>query len=234
MSYDADRRLLTTTGPAPFSGGPALVQTTSSYDPDGHVIAVTRANGASQVVTRASYTATGEVQTVTDPNGNVTTSAYDADDRLASITDPLFRQTVYGYDALSRRTSISNPAISAAPLQQQSYTPDGLVASLADANGNTTSFTQTNNHVGWEIETDELRPAGKPAPGFLLADRTAVKVRRLPPAKAGGRAVSVRPRSRRGEKTSKGRLLIACQRVGRTKPRVRRTDDRRRKPWLVP
>lgn len=34
-------------------------------------------------------------------------------------------------------TSVSNPAIQAGPLLQQSYTPDGLIASLTDANGNT-------------------------------------------------------------------------------------------------
>ncbi len=64
-----------------------------------------------------------------------------ADDRLLSVTDPLLRQTVYGYDAMSRRISVSNPAIQASPLLQQSYTPDGLIASLTDANNNTTSFT---------------------------------------------------------------------------------------------
>jgi len=142
MSYDADRRLLTTTAPAPFgAGSPALVQTSNAYDADGHLLSVTRANGASNAVTRMSYTATGQVRTVTDPNGNVTTNAYDADDRLQSVTDPLYRQTVYAYDAMSRRISVSNPAIQSNPLLQQSYTPDGLIGSLSDANGNTTTFT---------------------------------------------------------------------------------------------
>jgi RHS repeat-associated protein len=36
---------------------------------------------------------------------------------------------------------VSNPAIQAAPLLQQTYTPDGIVGSLTDANNNTTSFT---------------------------------------------------------------------------------------------
>ena len=142
MSYDADRRLVTTTAPAPFgSGSPALVQTANSYDADGHLVSVSRANGASNAVTSLSYTATGQVQAVTDPSGNVTTNAYDADDRLLSVTDPLFRQTVYGYDAMSRRISVSNPAISSSPLLQQSYMPDGLIGNLTDANGNATSFT---------------------------------------------------------------------------------------------
>jgi RHS repeat-associated protein len=141
LSYDVDRRLLTTTGPAPFSNGPGLVQTANSYDSDGHLLGVARTNGASNAVTLMSYTATGRVQAVTDPNGNVTINSYDADDRLASVTDPLFRQTVYAYDAMGRRISASNPAIQTSPLLQQSYTPDGLIASLTDANSNATAFT---------------------------------------------------------------------------------------------
>ncbi len=140
MTYDADPRLLTATAPTPFKSGAALIRTANSYDPDGHVLSVTRTNGASPAVTRMSYTATGKVQAVTDPNGNVTTNAYDADDRLLSVTDPLLRQTVYAYDAMSRRISVSNPAISSSPLLAQSYTPDGLIATLTDANGNATSF----------------------------------------------------------------------------------------------
>jgi RHS repeat-associated protein len=45
------------------------------------------------------------------------------------------------YDALSRQISVSNLAIQASPLLQQAYTPDGLIASLTNANGFTTSFT---------------------------------------------------------------------------------------------
>jgi RHS repeat-associated protein len=138
MSHDADRRLLTTTGPAPFG---SLVQTTNSYDPDGHVITVARTNAGSPTVTQMSYTPTGKVQTVTDPNSNVTTNSYDADDRLTTVVDPLLRTTVYAYDAMSRRISVSNPAIQSTPLLQQSYTPDGLVGSLTDANSHTTNFT---------------------------------------------------------------------------------------------
>lgn len=141
MSYDAGRRLLTTTAPVPFNSGPLLVRTTNAYDADGHLLAVSGANGASPAVTRMSYTATGQVQTVIEANGNVTTNSYDADDRLVSVTDPLFRRTVYAYDAMSRQISVSNPAIQAAPLLQQSYTPDGVVGSVTDANNNTTTFT---------------------------------------------------------------------------------------------
>jgi hypothetical protein len=46
----------------------------------------------------------------------------------------------YGYDALGRQISISNPAIKSSPLLQMTYTLDGLVASLTDANSNTTNL----------------------------------------------------------------------------------------------
>jgi YD repeat-containing protein len=51
------------------------------------------------------------------------------------------RQTVYAYDTMSRRISVSNPAIQVNPLLAQSYTADGLIGSLTDANSNTTTFT---------------------------------------------------------------------------------------------
>ena len=48
--------------------------------------------------------------------------------------------TNYGYDPLSRQISISNTAIQGTPLLQKTYTPDGLLASLTDANNHATSF----------------------------------------------------------------------------------------------
>jgi RHS repeat-associated protein len=42
---------------------------------------------------------------------------------------------------LNRPISVSTPAIQASPLLQQAYTPDGLIASLTNANGFATSFT---------------------------------------------------------------------------------------------
>lgn len=50
------------------------------------------------------------------------------------------RTTSYGYDALSRQISISNLAIQGSPLLQKSYTLDGLLAGITDANNHTTSF----------------------------------------------------------------------------------------------
>jgi RHS repeat-associated protein len=119
------------------------VQTTNSYDPDGRVISVARANGAASVVTTTSYSLTGKVQSVTDPNGNLTLYAYDLDDRLASVTQPvsasLGRVTSFTYDALSRlATVIDNQGNTA---QQYSYTPNGRQASFTDAHLMVTAFS---------------------------------------------------------------------------------------------
>jgi YD repeat-containing protein len=104
MTYDAARRFVTTTAPTPFNSGVLLVQTTNAYDPDGRVTAVTRSNGVTSQVVSTSYPRTGQVQAVTDPNGNQTRSTYDLNDRLASVTQPvapsITRVTRFSYDAL--------------------------------------------------------------------------------------------------------------------------------------
>jgi RHS repeat-associated protein len=133
-AYDAARRLTATTAP---NG----LMTAYSYDPDGHVIqAQQSASGTVLRSTGATYTLTGKPATATDANNNTTSFTYDLLDRVSSMKDAMGRATSYGYDALSRQTSISNLAIQSSPLLQQSYTPDGLLASLTDANNHATSF----------------------------------------------------------------------------------------------
>jgi YD repeat-containing protein len=131
-TYDAARRLITTTAPN------GLI-TTYNYDPDGHVIQSQQsASGTVLRSTSATYTLTGKPATATDANNNTTSFSYDLLDRLASVKDALGRTTSYGYDALGRQSSISNLAIQGSPLLQQAYTPDGLPASLTDANNHAT------------------------------------------------------------------------------------------------
>jgi RHS repeat-associated protein len=90
--------------------------------------------------TGATYTLTGKPATATDANNNTTSFSYDLLDRVSSVKDAMGRTTSYGYDALSRQVSISNLAIQGSPLLQQAYTPDGLLASLTDANNHATGF----------------------------------------------------------------------------------------------
>src|SRR5258708_31908048 len=105
---------------------------TNTYDPDGHLVTVTRTNGASAVATSMAHSASGKVQSLTDPNGNVTRMTYDPDDRLSNVIDPVGRVTSYAYDAMSRATSVTNTAIQSTPIEQRAYAPDGLLARLTD------------------------------------------------------------------------------------------------------
>ncbi len=143
MTYDAARRLVTTTASAPFNTGTLLVRTTNTYDADGRVTAVTRSNGATSQVSSTSYTRTGQVQAVTDPNGNQTRSTYDLNDRLVSVTQPvamsITRMTRLSYDALGRLASVVDPTGTTA--EQYTYTANGKQASFIDARGTTTRYT---------------------------------------------------------------------------------------------
>ncbi|MFO1114037.1 MAG: RHS repeat-associated core domain-containing protein, partial [Beijerinckiaceae bacterium] len=136
LAYDADRRLLTATAPSPFDSGPLLVQTSNVYDPDGHLLSVTRSNATTPVVTQFTYTPTGKPRTFVDPNGNTTTYNYDAVDRVASVVDPLLVTTNYSYDAASRLIAVATPAIQSVPLAHFAYTPDGRVGNLSFARSN--------------------------------------------------------------------------------------------------
>jgi YD repeat-containing protein len=133
-AYDAARQPVSATAPS------GLV-TANSYDPNGQIVQTRQSiNGAVLRSMAATYTLTGKTATATDANGNSTSYTYDLLDRLANVKDAMGRVTTYGYVALGRKIAVSNPAIQAAPLLQQSYTPDGLLASLTDANNRVTSF----------------------------------------------------------------------------------------------
>src|SRR5258708_3082826 len=144
MAYDSARRLLTTTAPPPFNVGSNLVQTTNTYDADGHLTAVARSNGATNQIVSTSYTPTGNISAVTDANNNPpTTRTYDLNDRLQSVTQPvspgISRLTRFNYATLNRLVSVIDNTGNMA--EQYSYTPNGKLATFADARGNTITYT---------------------------------------------------------------------------------------------
>ncbi len=115
--------------------------TAFTWDPLGRLLQVRQSAGDSVLRTAAAtYTPTGNVATTTDANGNVTRFAYDPLDRRISVTDAMGRITRSTWTVLSQPFQLYNLAVSANPLLEQAWTPDGLPASLKDANGNTTTF----------------------------------------------------------------------------------------------
>ena len=137
-TFDANRRPLTTTLPA----APNVLTSTLTYDPDGRVLQTQQSSNVTVLsITSATYTPSGKIATATDATGAVTLYTYDADDRLSQVTDAAGRAIVTTYDALSRPYQQFNLATQATPLSQRGYTPNSKLASLTDANNNTTTFT---------------------------------------------------------------------------------------------
>ncbi len=141
-TYDDARRQIAATAPPPQPGLTVLaVTTTTTYDPDNRPIQVEQsANGSVLRTTSTTYTASGKAATATDANGYVSRYTYDLVDRLATATDGMGRTSQFTYTSLGQPFRTFNPAISASALLTQAWTADGQRASLADANGNTTTF----------------------------------------------------------------------------------------------
>ncbi len=123
---------------------------TLDYNNQGNLSRVTNAENETVTFT---YTAKGQLETVTDPlnritrftydaNGNqlesvnpaneTVTRTYDLANRLATVTDALNRTTQFTYDSLDRITEVRDAAL-------------GLTKYAYDANDNVTSVTDPNN-----------------------------------------------------------------------------------------
>lgn len=118
--------------------------TNLTYDANGNLLGRTVTAGPLNRSWAYTYNGTGEVQTATDPRGNVTTFTYDSTGDIATITDALSHVTsLTSYDANGRPLSITDP--------------NGLVATLAyNFRGEVTS-----RNVGGEITTYAYDPVGQ-------------------------------------------------------------------------
>ena len=97
-SYDTSGRLTQMTDP---NG----LQTAYTYDSRGRVLTVTQTptTGAARVTTM-TYDATGQLKTLTAPDGRVLTYSYDAAHNLTSVTDNFGNRIEYDYDAMGNLT----------------------------------------------------------------------------------------------------------------------------------
>ena len=111
------------------------------------------------LTTHYTYTAFGDVETITDPLDEVTTKAYDENRNLISVENPNEHETTYVYDAEDQLIEIHRPDSTVLEneywddgrLKTQidganaetgyTYTPLGYLASVTDPLNNTTDFS---------------------------------------------------------------------------------------------
>lgn len=150
FSYDANHDLLATKGPgaAPFQ--------TLQYDLSGRLIAIT---DASNNTTKVTTNLAAQQQTITDPNGALTT-LYTYDDlgdntEVDQIAAGKTLTTKFGYDSVGRLTSEQDPLLNSVQLV---YDANGNLTSTTDALHNTYRFTydQFGNPL------TEVAPDGSP------------------------------------------------------------------------
>jgi len=166
MAYDAARRLSSVTLPNTGAGAGPLV-TSFTYNADGELLGTQQSSGGSVLRTVSiAYTATGNVATATDANGNVSRYAYDNLDRVSAVTDPVGNTSTVGYDALNRAVASYNTAIQANPLVQQDYTADGLTAHQIVARSNSVFDTTSYAYDGLD------RPSAATYPDATTASVT--------------------------------------------------------------
>jgi len=83
----------------------ASANTTYTYDPAGRLATVAQTLGAGSITTTYGYDLHGNLTSVTDPNGNVTTYLYDDFGRMLRQVSPVSGTTTYTYDAAGNVTS---------------------------------------------------------------------------------------------------------------------------------
>ena len=134
--YNAMRQVERVTAPAPLS-----YVTEFDYDEDDRLTETRRQTGDAGdpwQITSNTYDVAGNVTTTTDPSNNVTSLEYDELDRLKKTIDAELRETETVYDPVGRLDFVID-ALGQVE-RENSYTPNGLPATMKDANGETVAF----------------------------------------------------------------------------------------------
>jgi RHS repeat-associated protein len=126
--------------------------TTKEYNAQGNIIRFTNAENETTTFT---YTARGQLETVTDPLGRVRRLAYDSNGNLTDITDKangtatrkydIANRLIEGTDALNRTSRITYDNLDRVTEIRDAM--NGLTRSAYDANGNLLSVTDPNNNA---------------------------------------------------------------------------------------
>lgn len=177
MTYDGAGNLLTSVDAlgrkttATYNGlnemtsvtDPAMVTTTMAYNAAGNLLSRSRPLVGTAQTQRTTYTygdATqpGDVTSLTDPDGKVSTISYNSRGDVVSARDPLGNTTTYAYDILGRRTSMVSPKGSLSPAQYTTsfaYNPFGDLTATTDPLSHTSSRTyDANRNLASETDAD--------------------------------------------------------------------------------
>ena len=183
-TYDNCGRTLTVTQPDPDgTGAIARPKTYYHYDANGNLDGVTDARGAAPGTasdlstydaahtTKYAYDESNRKtsETLPDPNGGsntlVTSYFYDGNGNVTAVRTPgingsSYFQTDYQYDNLSRKTKVTLPAPDSSqplirPTTKYAYDQSGNLASVTDANGNTTRYLYNLENLQTQV-TDAL------------------------------------------------------------------------------
>lgn len=115
---------------------------TWTYNSTGQILTHRRAHGG--IETRAYYTAgqtggrPGDLRTITDPLGKVTTYTYAASGLRLTATDPLGRTTAYAYTPGGRLSRVTYPD---STYRDHDYDQFGNLIQLTDELGHATGYT---------------------------------------------------------------------------------------------
>ena len=112
-----------------------MLTTVYGYDPAGNLVSVTDPLGH---ITSYGYDARNRLTTETQPSGGGTTTyAYDAASRPSSLTDPAGNVTSYGYDAANRVTTETDPR---GKVTTYAYDVVGNLTQKTDRDGRVTQY----------------------------------------------------------------------------------------------
>ena len=128
-------------------GGEPVVTATFNYYPDGEPAyqAVGPVSASDARVSRDGYDLLGQLTSVTDPLGDVTSYSYGRDGELAAVTDPSGRVTSYAYNAAGELTGVRYSDGSTPPVRY-AYYPDGQPSAMTDGTG-TTNYSYDGDGV---------------------------------------------------------------------------------------
>jgi len=153
LTYDADNNQLTTTV-TDLTGGDAARTTTYTYDP------------------------LGRVETVTDPEGGVTTSSWDVTGAQTSQTDPMGTVITFAYTKRGEPASrtvknwtgspVTPQAAQDVVLESSSYDPGGRLAGQVDAMGRKKAYTYWMDNRAAKTIGDDVRLNGSATPADVV------------------------------------------------------------------